>query len=190
VAVSDRLPSELRSKLPPAYPIFADHRVFWVLLGFGLCVYSLYGAIVIKTRYFDGGLCVLGPVLGPGLAALWYRFLPLNPYQIIAGRFVSGSVVQRGDSDRKRLIELFRSPVAFQFATRRCGQLAAVLAVISAVLVTSLRGRMMWSFNFYTVSVGILVCFFAAQVVVNTEVLCWGVRTWAEASTTDTETSC
>jgi hypothetical protein len=189
VAAADRLPSKLRSKLPPAYPIFADHRVFWVLLGFGVCLYSLYG-ILLQTGSFNGDLCVFGPVLGPGLAALWYRFLPLNPYQIIAGRFVSGSVVHRGDSDRKRLIELFRSPVAFQFATRRCGQLAAVLATISAILVGSLPGRVMWGFNFYILSAGILVCFFAAQVVVNTELLCWGVKTWAETSTTDTVTSC
>jgi hypothetical protein len=189
VAAIDRLPRKLRSKVPPAYPMIADARILWVLLGFGLCLYSLYG-IFFQTGSLNGDLCVFGPVLGPGLAALWYRFLPLNPYEIIAGRFVSGSVVQRGDSDRKRLIELFRSPVAFQFATRRCAQLAAVLAVISAVLVSSLPGRVMWVFNFYTFSAGILVYFFAAHVVVNIEMVCWGVKTWAEASTTDTVTSC
>jgi hypothetical protein len=154
-----------------------DLRAFCLVLAFGVCSFSIFGTVV-DHGVFYGGVCLLGPLLGPIAIVCWYRFAPFNPYNKLAQRFGSSFASPEHDPDCISLLEIFRSEAARRFIARRAAQLAGTLLVLSLVTLALFPVRIIWQVNIPSLIGGVFGCSAGALVFIGTELQYWGIKTW------------
>ncbi len=159
-----------------------DGARFWTIFGLGLALVGIYGPVVGAPDH-DGFRCLLLPLLSPWVPALYYKLRPIHPYSGYRGRWGGlGPMIGKDerDAEAKRLVELFRSDEG-QAAVTRVAMLSSMVLFVPMALVSSaLWGSLTWTFwsrwLFFGVSLSLIGCWIA----VFTQILSWGVRTWAD----------
>ncbi len=159
-----------------------DGARFWTIFGLGLALVGIYGPVVGAPDH-DGFRCLLLPLLSPWVPALYYKLRPIHPYSGYGGRWGDlGPMIGKDerDAEAKRLVELFRSGEG-QAAVMRVAMLSSmVLFVLMALVSIAFWGSLTWTFwsrwLFFGVSLSVIGCWIA----VFTQILSWGVRTWAD----------
>lgn len=176
------IPSRLRTKVPPAFTMFLEQRLFWELFGLGLCCLGLFVLDVRTVRVRSVYLAFLGPFLVPAMVVARYIFYPLNPYKTVAGKIAPArKALQDDDPDRRRLIEILQSPAAWKFAARRSAQLSGVLILASFLFVLIMPAPIVWMVNPpHLLVVGTIVALIGGMGIVNTELVCWALMRWVE----------
>jgi hypothetical protein len=176
-----RIPGRLRRKVPSALLMFVDGRWFWTAFGLGLALLAIYGPIVGVPDH-DGFRYLILPLLCPWIPSLYYKLRPIHPYSGYRGRWHNlGGMIGKDqtDAEAKSLVELLQSAEG-QAAITRSAVIISILLFIPMVLVCIVLGpSLTWTFwsdwLFFGVSMSIIACW----IIVFTQTINWGVRTWA-----------
>jgi hypothetical protein len=175
------IPGGLRRKIPSALLMCVDGVRFWTIFGLGLALLGIYGPVV-GTPDHDGFRYFLLPLLSPWVPALYYKLRPIHPYSGYRGRWGDlGPMIGKDETDAeaKRLVELFRSNEGQAAVTRVAILSSMVLFVPMALVSMALWGSLNWTFRshwlFFSISLSVIGCWIA----VFTQIISWGVRTWA-----------
>ena len=175
------IPGRLRRKIPSALLMGVDGARFWTIFGLGLALVGIYGPVVGAPDH-DGFRYLLLPLLSPWVPALYYKLRPIHPYSGYRGRWGDlGPMIGKDerDAEAKRLVELFRSDEGQAAMTRVAVLSSMVLFVPMALVSMALWGSLTWTFwsrwLFFGVSLSLIGCWIA----VFTQILSWGVWTWA-----------
>jgi len=171
--------------------MFLAGRTFWTLFGSGLAVFLLYGPIAGPHAPDHNGLrYLIAPWICPWGAAVFYQFLPFNPYRRgSVSQFVGMVDFDKRDSDAKRLVAVFRSAEARRALVRITLKISAILFVIMALVTVTFRHSLNWSFSSYSLSLSLIGGTIGASIAVASEYVNWGVRRWAASYGSDGQPS-
>ena len=177
----DTIPRELRAKAPPLLLMFVKQRVYWTIFGLGLAVFLLYGPISGPNAPDHNGLrYLLAPWICPWGAAIYYMFVPFNPYSSgSVSRFAGMIDYNKRDSDANRLVEVFRSPATRHALIRVTLRISVILFLIMMLITIIIRHSLTWSFSSYWLGEGLLGGTVGASIAVGSEYVNSGVRFWA-----------
>jgi hypothetical protein len=176
-----RIPGRLRRKIPPALLMFVDGRWFWTIFGLGLALFAIYGPIVGVPDH-DGLRYLILPLLCPWIPASYYKLRPIHPYSGYRGRWhnLRGMIGKdQTDPEAKQLVELFQSAEGQAAMTRSAITISVLLFAPMAVACIALRDSLTWTFwskgLFLSIGMSVIACW----ITLFTQIVSWGVRTWA-----------
>jgi len=175
------VPHELRNKIQPLVLAFFERPAGVTLFGPGFALPSLYGPIFGHPSDHNGLLYLLAPWVCPWLSTTFHLFVPYNPYRgspLFVGKFLD---LDQHDPDAKNLVQLFQSKQAQRFLLITTVKLSIILFMIMAPISVVVRESLNWSISSNWFVAGVLGCCIGAEIVIASQYIGWGLRSWANS---------
>jgi hypothetical protein len=174
------VPQELARVLPPTVRIFAEQFPLSKWFSIGLAIFLLYGPVIGPHADHNGWRYLLGPLICPLLAALYYRFTPPNPYRGYSARYAGLLNLDKRDANAQRFVSLFQSAAARSFVWRAMEKVALVELTVMAIVIlaTGATGKLNWSIASSWSWQGFIGCCIGSFIAVGSEVFAWVLRKW------------
>ena len=181
--------TDVKKKLPTVFSMLIEQKTFWVLFGFGFCVFALYGKIAGEPERKNGYLFFVGPFFLSLMAFVLRGLYPWNPFKTVGARMF-GSGGSETDPDADRLVQLLGSDAARKYLLQVTLKLCVILFLTMLALASLQREPFLWTLGPICFDcpasflLGVFGCYIGTTIVQHPLLACWAVKTW---STTNDE---
>jgi len=172
------LPRKLEGKVSPGLVWYARQKTFMLSVSIPASVLLLFGPVVGRPDH-NGIRYLIGSLLCPWIAALYYLVFPFKPYR--GSPFLPSGThsVDSSGPEVIRLVDLFKSPAAKSLLWRAAIKLSGILLASMAMLTLVVRHSLSWSLPSPWLFPGLMGCTLFCWIAIGTQLVDWGLKTWA-----------